>query len=360
MLKVKRCLVVATVALPAGLAVAEPADEPGGLPKRLKRVTRVPALHGINVHKTPMSVGPTADDVALAEHFPQHDLAEVRMLVDAVNFQEAVASSQAMVEAAIDALAFQMQAALHVVAVSLLDVTAPLVLGQERDSRSDANADALIAPKFSVPGPNFAWQEVPIDVPDLRFGRFPAEVPTRMALWWYVKALDAPYAVDKFVCLWTATEILWAASDVKVQQRYTAPCGHGIDACPTCGRSVERLVRGESLRTFLTLRAAVSADDTTEMWKLRQVVHGQDVFTSERLEALTRLGGTLRAAVLVLLKQAMGDPLDQPPVLLASGGPILGTLIAMTGHRPLTDDDIYAVNFLADIADIAESTGPGI
>jgi hypothetical protein len=72
-----------------------------------------------------------------------------------------------------------------------------------------------------------------------------------MALWWYVKAIDFPYAVDKFVCYWTALEVLWISSDVHVTAPYQAACGHNIRACPECGKSVERQVRGASLRRYL-------------------------------------------------------------------------------------------------------------
>lgn len=146
---------------------------------------------------------------------------------------------------------------------------------------------------------------VPVAVPDLRLGRFPSDPATRTSLWWYVKALDAHYGVDKFFCLWTAGEILWTASDVRVTAPYGTPCGHRIEACPECSESISREVRGASLRLFLTERGGLGESDVRDLWKLRQVVHGANVFTAARLEMLGRLTPSLQAAVLLLLKAAL-------------------------------------------------------
>ena len=124
-----RCLVTAQVAFPAGMAVAEPADEPGGLPKRFERTTRVPPRHGVMVDGIPVSVGPTTAVEMAQEFLPQHDLADVNLLVEG-DLDEAASASQSTLDAVIDALAFQMQTALHVVGLSVLNVTAPLLAGE--------------------------------------------------------------------------------------------------------------------------------------------------------------------------------------------------------------------------------------
>ena len=170
-----------------------------------------------------------------------------------------------------------------------------------------------------------------------------------MALWWYVKGLDTPFAVDKFMAFWTALEILWSASDVREIGPYTPPCGHRLLACPECGASVEREIRGKSLRRFLLERAAVGDEDAGAMWRLRQVVHGANVFDAERLPELGRLTSVLRAGVLNLLKSGLGDPAGEPPFMIRADGPILSPVMSLGGHRPLDGDDLELVRFLSSL-----------
>jgi hypothetical protein len=351
-----RVLLSAVVAMPAALKVAEPADEPGGLPKRLARVSRVPDLHGTIVADFPVAFGPYTE-AELVKQFPEHDLALISTMAHAETFEDALESLQPTLESSIDAMAFQMQAALHVVACDLIDVSEPLNEGEQRDTRTDASPEASIAPKFKGLPPNFRWQDFPVMIPDLRNGRYPSDARTRMALWWYVKAMDVPYAVDKFVCYWTALEILWLSSDVQVTAPYQADCGHNISTCPECGKSIERQVRGASLRRYIVELGGLDENDARDLWKLRQVVHGADVFTSSRMEILGRLVPTLRAVVLSLLKAVLGDPLGQPPAMVALDGPILGHTMALLGHRIVDKDEITIVRFLERLSEVPSDSG---
>ena len=311
-----RCLVSALVAFPKGLRPSEETDVPGGLPLRLDLVSRVPNRHGAVYDTIPVMLEPHTDP-AMAVHFPQHDLAALSVLVPAYTFAHAFETSRPLVESVIDALAFQMQVALHVVAFDLVDATEPLTLGEDRDSDTHANSDANIAPKFSTVPMDYTWVEYAAETPSLDLVLFPATTRHQMALWWYVKALDARYAVDKFVALWTAAEILWEDSDVKITEPYTVhACKHVIGSCPECGESVAKLVRGASIKQYLSDRAGVPEADARDMWKVRQVVHGDNFFDPQGLDSLGRLVTILKAAVLTLVKQAIGYPLDPFPFVL--------------------------------------------
>lgn len=339
-------LASALLAFPGGLRVAEPAEEPGGLPKRLERASRVPERHGLRYDDTPIMLEPETTP-ELAESFPQHDLAVLRLLVRAHDFGDGFNAAQPLVEAMIDALAFQMQTALHVVGFNMLDITEPLAVGENRDVHNYAGAESTIAPKFSGLPPDFTWHEFAVDVPHLVTSRLPSTTPDRMALWWYIKGLDVPYAVDKFMCFWTAVEILWDQSNVRVSQPYNPPCGHVLTVCPQCSSPMTRIVRGASIKQFLREEGAMPDDSAAEVWKLRQVVHGRNLFSADRLPVLGRMVTELRSALLFLLKRQMHIPEEEPPAMARATGPILDQLFVAIGHRAIDENDIDVIAFLS-------------
>jgi len=106
---------------------------------------------------------------------------------------------------------------------------------------------------------------------------------------------------------------------------------------------------GASLRLFLTERGGLGESDVRDLWKLRQVVHGANVFTAARLEMLWRLTPSLQAAVLLLLKAALGDPRDKAPAIIPADGPILGHQISLFGDRVVEDSDVEIVRFLESL-----------
>jgi hypothetical protein len=344
----KSSLAKALVAFPYGLRVAEPADEPGGPPKRFEKATRIPERHGIVRDGVPVALGPP-DNPTVAEQFPQSDIAQLSALATASSLFETFDMVQPLLEAFLDSLSFQMQAALHVVYFEILDVTPPLSVGEDREWQVHTPPDTGLSPKFGQMPPTLTWNELPIDIPDLRGGPVPADTKQRMALWWYIKGLDAPYAVDKFMCFWTSLEILWSTSDVKVEAAYTTTCGHVVDSCPVCGRPVARTVRGPSMKRLLIEQAEVDGDDAAGLWNLRQVVHGKNVFDAQQID-LGRLTSVLRAAVLRLLKASFGERLDQRPLLSPAQGPIFGNRTIMSGNRPIHDYDVAIVDYLRALA----------
>ena len=345
MIELKSSLSTALVAFPPGRRVSEPADEPGGPPKRFERVTRVPERHGIVRDGVPLALGPS-DNATVAKRFPQFDIAQLSVLTTAPSLSETFDMVQPFMEASLDSLSFQMQAALHVISLEILDVTRPLSIGENREWQTHTPADTGLSPKFGHLPPTLNWKEYPINIPDLRGGPVPGDTKQRMALWWYIKGLDAPYAVDKFMCFWTSLEILWSASDVKVEAAYMTTCKHPVENCPVCGRPVTRTVRGPSMKRFLTEQAEVDGNDAARLWNLRQVAHGKNVFDAQK-DDLGRLTPVLRAAVLRLLKISFSERLDQRPLLAPVQGPILGNRMFFSGHRPVHDDDVAIVDYLS-------------
>lgn len=327
----------ASLAFPRAIVPAEPPDEPGGLPKRLATETRVPARHTVRLDGVPVSLGPTSGE---GPEIEGHDVAEIVVRLEETSLDEAVDRAQPILEAVVDSLSFQAQAALPVVALDVIDVTPTLEVGQERDTRLVVNPSAVVTPKFLTGSMDFRWQEFPVPVPTLGPSA-EADKRLRLALWWYVKSLAVPWVADRFVCLWIALEVLWDRDGEKITEPYRVHgCDHKLESCPECGNEISSLVRGASLRAYLMGPGGVSEDDARELWRLRQVVHGKNYFTRERASEMDGQVGRLRAAVLRLLKDAMGIPADVAPALLETGGPVIGPSPWLVGHREVTEADI--------------------
>ena len=343
---VDNILLTARVAFPRLWQEHEPPDEPGGPPKSLQQVSRLP-VHQVGVIDG-VAVLVRPDEVNDSEGWPAgHDRCLIRLLLPSDSFVHALDVGRSLVEDVVDAMSFQMQHALHVVSLDLMDVSAPLIDGEYRAVEIHGHADARVAPKFSIPPADFSWSLTFMTAPLLERGPFAEERRVRTALWWYVKSLDAPYLVDKFICLWTALEVLWALSDVSVSAPYTATCGHQITECPHCGQSVSREVRGASLKQFMTQHGGVSVTQAKKLWQTRQVVHGHDVFSPSGLDELFELVPALRAAVLTMLKGNLGLPLEQPPAFSRADGPSFTTVLILEGDRIVSRDHLDDVTALA-------------
>jgi hypothetical protein len=70
---------------------------------------------------------------------------------------------------------------------------------------------------------------------------------------------------------------------------------------------------------------------------------------------LGRLTPTLRAILLSLFKNALGDSPDQPPAMVALDGPILGHTMALLGNRIVDRDDVAIVRFMEGLSELASN-----
>jgi hypothetical protein len=104
--------------------------------------------------------------------------------------------------------------------------------------------------------------------------------------------------------------------------------------------SLEREVRGKSIQGYLKDNGATD-DEVKQLWELRQVVHGKNVFSRGRVTQVTDLVGVLRKIVLDVLRVELCLPNDQPPQLLSAGGPSLAPGVALGGTSTVDETDVW-------------------
>jgi hypothetical protein len=178
-------------------------------------------------------------------------------------------------------------------------------------------------------------------------GRLMGELPTAVdnldsktaaALRWFVKALSTDLNHDQFIYLWIALEILYDDSNVRVQVPYVGPCQHEIPQCPQCGRATTKPLRGASIKQFLQ-GSGMPAEQATELWRLRQLVHGAIPFDSKKLENLGASIQPLRAVVAAGLKSRLGKTDAEPPIV-GIGAVLIHPAVGLGGTRSINEDDI--------------------
>lgn len=231
-----------------------------------------------------------------------------------------------------DLMSFTMGVALYAGQVMVTDITPPIAVGDQR------RAVAWSEPTFDTPRS--------VEMGAIRgelLGSLPEsldlrESKTAAVLRWFVKSLGTDLLHDRFIFLWIALEILCDASDIKVEAPYVGPCQHRIESCPECGRETTRLVRGATLKKYLT-DCGVSEVQAAELWSMRQLMHGAIPFDSKKLLNLGVLVQPLRAVVAANLKERLGISPDAFPQVGMSG-PALHPAMGMVGHFEVIDEDI--------------------
>jgi hypothetical protein len=272
--------------------------------------------------------------------FENLDVALLAFRMEANGFDVALSKAQPLMETIIDHFAFQVQSSIPILSLDLLDVTPPLELDEERDIQIWGQAAALLTPKFMPMGPDFRWNEQALTQPTLEGLPGAMDEKLRMVMWWYVKALDTPYVVDRFLFLWTAAEISWERSDFRVTGAYKADCGHTILDCPTCTAPVDRLMRGASIREYLSAIGGLPEEKVKQLWEIRQAVHGRNVFREDRISAVSDLCGWLRNIVFNILRMELNWPEEMGPYLTEQGGPTLRAGMALGGRHKLSESDL--------------------
>lgn len=265
---------------------------------------------------------------------PGAEYAEIRFAIDAPDDTQALERAHPALELVLDHLSFQMQLDLAAVQLEVLDVTPPVAIGDERDCRLYPFPQGYQQWKFARSTP--LGVEAVALVPNLKPTYDALARATQQALDWYLKGLQAQADADRFIFFWIALEVLEQATDGDVADTYHAACGHEIPSCPTCGKSTQRRVPGQSLRAFLEA-TGVSTGDARRLWKMRMLVHGAKSFDPAELEDLGRLLQILRAAVVAILKEALGQAGDQPPIVGQSAPAIRA--LSLTGTRALDERD---------------------
>jgi hypothetical protein len=211
------------------------------------------------------------------------DLALISLERDPITPEMALSSIEGKLELLLDDISFQMQLPIRPLMLEVLDVSPPLKIGEEREMLHFPFPTGWPYPKFQetvFPSDSFTPP-----LPELRIHQGFARTRPRAALRWYVKALATSFDVDQFAFLWIALEILAADASSNVVRPYVAPCDHAIPSCPECAESTAKKIQGPSLRKFLE-ELEVSAADSRELWKARQIFHGNNPLTQETVAAV--------------------------------------------------------------------------
>jgi hypothetical protein len=258
-----------------------------------------------------------------------------RMESEAQTPTAAAEAAMPLLDRILESLSFQMQCALQIDALGVVDMTGEPAVGDMR----------ALARWSGFPRPTFQLTAVPTEslvsrrVPDLTIDLDPTDEKANRALDWYLKALTARFEADHFIFLWIATDILAGDSDLKVREPFRGRCGHVIAQCPECEISTEKPVQGPSVKRFLTEGFGMDTDVAARIWEARQMLHGRHEFDSKVMQQLSELSQHLRAVVVAALKPRLGIPDDEPP-FVATTGPSILPIAGLEGERPITQDDL--------------------
>lgn len=288
------------------------------LPERLVPQSRIPTQHR-RIDGT---------DVFICEGDPKRGpgleqdlrwavaLLTVRLETEDEDGLQAAESAVPYLDRVLESLSFQMQFALRIQALGVLDLTGSPRVG---DTRAFWQWSGFATPTFrptSVPMQSL----IGMLVPDIRVDLDPSDRRANRALDWYLKALTAPFEADHFIFLWIAVEILAADSELKVSEPYRGPaCGHVIARCPECEAETTRPVQGASMKRYLVEGFGVDENVANGIWRARQMLHGAHAFESSFMAELAQLSQELRSVVVAALKQRLGMAAEQPPFAARTG-----------------------------------------
>lgn len=264
---------------------------------------------------------------------PQVELVELVADIPGDDMTTAVETFGPTFGTLIDLMSFEMGVTFGVGQMTVTDITPPVSIGEE-----------CAFTTYTVPPFDRNAQSVDMGaIQGALFGELPgidavSDSKTAAVLRWFVKALGTNLLHDQFIFLWIALEILCDASDVRVVEPYVGQCHHQITNCPICNEPTTRLVRGATLRSYLE-RFGISDEQSKELWRMRQLMHGAIPFDSQKLAGLEGLVQPLRAVVATGLKARLGKGAGDAPIIAATG-PSVHPAIAVGGTGAITENDI--------------------
>jgi hypothetical protein len=313
-------------------AVGESLQFGSRLPEQAKKYAGIPVVVRKLTDEMPMiRLSAQAPSVPDQSREIVELVADVQVPAKEHSFSEAVERYSPVFGAVIDLLAFDMAAVPEVAHVTMIDISPPVSIGDERTAHSFS----------SPPFDRYMRSREMLAIQGRLLGELPESIDldskTSAALRWFVKALGTDVLHDQFIFLWIALEILCGMTpSVSVKQTYRARCGHEIPECPECGTSTAKKVEGSTKKAFLATYG-VPTDKANELWRMRQMMHGAIHFDSKRVEGLGELVPPLRAVVATDLKNRL--PSDWPLVALQAGY-IMHPAVGIGGSRPVTADEI--------------------
>jgi hypothetical protein len=262
-------------------------------------------------------------------------IADVQVPANEHSYADAVERLGPVFETMLDLLAFEMAAVPNAAQVDMINISPPVSAGDERRSFSFSEppfdrymrANELSANEGRIIG------ELPESVDGL-------ESKTSAVLRWYVKSISTNVLHDQFMFLWIALEILCGLTpSARVDEVFVARCGHAIPKCPECGKSTAKKVEGSTKKAFLESYGVPPAK-TRELWRMRQMMHGEVMFDSKEVKGLSGLVPPLRAVVAADLKKRLGKSATEPPIVAPQATVTYHPAMAMGGHRTVTAADI--------------------
>lgn len=333
--------IVAVLNFPVQLASASPPVSGEVLPQKLTTVSRIPDRasleeNGITI-KLQSWPGPPFPTLPFGPSGVPDEPAALVFVTPCDTAAHALEKVEPLLESLLDGLSFQLQTAIRVLQLEVLDVTPPLAEGMKRSLLFYPFPNGYPSAKFlqSVPLGNIL---TPLQ-PALSACFRATSTSIRAALRWYVKGLASPYEVDKFIFFWIALEILLSESNISVEEPYRARCGHEIATCPTCGQKTSRVVYGRSIKAFLAERLGIRENDVNHLWELRQMLHGANDLTPQATSELPRMVLILRQAVVNAIKDALGCVRDDLPLVLEQG-PSIDPHFRFEGTRAIDKYDL--------------------
>ncbi len=341
--------VVAVINFPMEFILSKSSFSPGQQTKATSRIPDEASLKvdGISVGLRPWP-GPPIPSFSSRrrEALRPEEQAALVFFLAAENPELAYNKLEHLLEELLDDLSFQLQTAIQVFRLEVLDVTPPVELGMERYFSLVEYSSAKFLPSSRPRNLRTSFY------PHLATSLGSASTRSRAALRWYVKGIDAHYAVDQFIFFWIALEILRSESGVSVSSPYRAKCGHEIPNCPTCGKQTSREEFGKSIIKFLIEEAGVEKTTAKKLWKFRQILHGTKDLTHEDISDLPRLAESTREAAIFALKKVLDWPSNEPPLFRTPMGPIITGVGINWNHKRVLDANDVALglpdeNFLS-------------
>lgn len=227
----------------------------------------------------------------------------------------------------VDDLAFQLQSALSVQRLDMVNVTPEVVVGDLREACTFHGFD----PYRTVRSTSLDEFDVAM-FPALRSLRRPFDSRIRDALDWYMKGLGAINDPDRFIFFWVAFELLVKLSSIEVTEPTKLRCQHSIPNCPECGKATATYRQGAT-QTAVLQDLGATEDQAKHLWKMRQMVHGARSFGPNQTGELYEGVHLLRRCVFAALKKILGWDPEARPRARETGLSIHGSLMTSTPVR---------------------------
>ncbi len=307
-------------------------DMSNGFPDKLEFGTRV-AESITDIDGVSVRLSPAEDEFPELAGIDMRDPVNLTLELEARDSSEALDLAASSIDLVVDDLSFQLQEPLKAHTLSVLDVTPPLHVGEERQIMYWSGYD-----QYKLARSNGMGTTETVLVPALRHDYAVLPRRTQDALDWYIKSMHTPWDADRYIFLWICFEILRNATGPKVEEPTRLRCQHVLAECPECGKSTAQVRQAASTYEYLAT-FEVQPQLAKDLWGMRQLVHGSKSFKPDQLERLGELLQVLRAICADALRLAMGIPDDSPP-FVGDGGVGFGVPMGVGGTTAITQADM--------------------